>query len=366
LKKTISKIFKFILFVGIGVTILVILYNKLNAGYQLHCAANGIPDADCNLVHKVIEDFKSARYIWLVIIVICFMISNVHRAIRWKYLLDSLGYKTRFWNGFHAIMVMYFTNLGFPRIGEIIRAGTVSRYEKIPFEKVFGTATVDRIMDMISMLIVFLLALTLEFDTLWSYIQRNAVRLDLNAFFSSTPFFIALVAIVLIGILAVVKRKWLFSLNLVQKFVELGRGFLEGLKSIAKLKNIPAFIFHSVMIWVMYYLMLYLCFFSFEPTSHLGPLPALMVFIFGSLGMLVPAPGGMGSYHALVVAGLMLYGVSEFDAFSFAMIVFFTIQIFGNILFGIIGLILLPIYNKGYQPVTAHAKNNPPQDPIIA
>ena len=364
MKKTITKVFKFILFVGIGVTILVILYNKLNAGYQLHCAASGIPEADCNLVHKVIEDFKSAKYIWLVVIVGCFMISNVHRAIRWKYLLDSLGYHTRFWNGFHAIMVMYFTNLGFPRVGEIIRVGTISRYEKIPFEKVFGTATVDRIVDMVSMGLVFLLILTLEFDTLWSFIKNNTVLLDINSIFSSTSFLVIMMALLFFGVLAVVKRKWILSLGLTKKIIDLGRGFIEGLKSVSKLKNVPAFIFHSIMIWVMYFLMLYLCFFSFEPTSHLGPISALMVFAFGAIGMLIPAPGGMGSYHAMVVAGLMIYQISEFDAFSFAMIIFFTINIFGNILFGIIGLILLPIYNRGYQPVITHVKNNTLQDTV--
>ena len=75
-----------------------------------------------------------------------------------------------------------------------------------------------------------------------------------------------------------------------------------------------------------------------------------MVFVFGSLGMIIPSPGGMGSYHALVIAALALYGVDVNDAFSFAMIIFFTINIFGNILFGILALIHLPGYNQSYQP----------------
>jgi uncharacterized membrane protein YbhN (UPF0104 family) len=101
----------------------------------------------------------------------------------------------------------------------------------------------------------------------------------------------------------------------------------------------------------MYFLMTYFCFKAFEPTAHLGALAALLIFVFGSLGMIIPTPGGMGSYHALVIAGLMLYGINQNDAFSFAMIIFFTINIFGNILFGIIALILLPGYNRHYQPV---------------
>ena len=101
----------------------------------------------------------------------------------------------------------------------------------------------------------------------------------------------------------------------------------------------------------MYYLMTFLCFRAFDPTAHLGPLAGLLVFVFGSLGMIIPTPGGMGSYHALVIAALVLLGINQNDAFSFAMIIFFTINIFGNILFGIIALILLPNQNRNYQPV---------------
>jgi len=55
----------------------------------------------------------------------------------------------------------------------------------------------------------------------------------------------------------------------------------------------------------------------------------------------------MGTYHFLVTAGLMLYGVNGADGFSFANILFFTIQIFGNIIFGILAMVMLPFLNRG-------------------
>jgi uncharacterized membrane protein YbhN (UPF0104 family) len=99
-------------------------------------------------------------------------------------------------------------------------------------------------------------------------------------------------------------------------------------------------------IWVLYYFMMYFAFFTFAPTAHLGPIAGLVVFVFGSLGILIPTPGGMGSYHYLVGEALTMYGVSGVDAFSFANIVFFSIQLFVNILLGIISLIVLPAINK--------------------
>jgi hypothetical protein len=106
------------------------------------------------------------------------------------------------------------------------------------------------------------------------------------------------------------------------------------------------FLFYSVGIWLMFYLQCYFNLLAFAPTAHLGASAALMVFVFGTLGFVIPSPGGMGTFHALCIAALSLYGVNGGDAFSYANISFFTIQIFYNIVAGILALILLPILNK--------------------
>ena len=85
---------------------------------------------------------------------------------------------------------------------------------------------------------------------------------------------------------------------------------------------------------------------SFEPTAHLGAMAGLMVFVFGGLGIVFPSPGGMGTFHAMVITALTIYGIHGDDAFSFANIQYFSVQLFGTILLGIVGLIVLPIINK--------------------
>jgi hypothetical protein len=75
-------------------------------------------------------------------------------------------------------------------------------------------------------------------------------------------------------------------------------------------------------------------------------MPALVVLSFGSLGLFVPSPAGMGSYQYLVVKALSMYGVSTFAGFSFANVQFFTIGILSTIIFGILAYLLLPIINK--------------------
>jgi uncharacterized membrane protein YbhN (UPF0104 family) len=86
---------------------------------------------------------------------------------------------------------------------------------------------------------------------------------------------------------------------------------------------------------------------AFAPTEHLDIRAALTVFAFGTLGMVIPSPGGMGTFHALVIACLTLfYGIKGDDAFSVANIIFFTVSIGFNVVLGLTSLILLPLLNS--------------------
>ena len=135
-----------------------------------------------------------------------------------------------------------------------------------------------------------------------------------------------------------------------QKILNIVKGFAEGVKSIRKVDRPGWFIFHSIFIWLMYYSMTYMCFKSFEPTAQVGMLAGLVVFVLGGWGMVIPSPGGMGTYHFLVQTGLSMYGISGDDGFSLANIAFFSINLGTNVLIGILALILLPILNRDYHP----------------
>lgn len=138
---------------------------------------------------------------------------------------------------------------------------------------------------------------------------------------------------------------------LFKKILGMLKGFWEGIKSVAKLRNPWLFALHSLNIWVMYFVMTWLGFQAFGPTAHLGLMAALTVFAFGTLGMVIPSPGGMGTFHFLVITALTaFYGIKGDDAFSVANIIFFSIQIGLTSLLGIAALLILPIYNKHYHP----------------
>ena len=307
----------------------------------------GIPSEDCSLLEKIQNDFASTNYLWIAVIVFSFMISNVFRALRWQMLLEPIGAKVRFSNAFMATMIGYFANLGLPRMGEVIKAGLLSKYENVEIEKVFGTVVTDRIMDLILFGVMIFLALAVEYDTLWGFLSNEMSLGDKFGFIFDHPLMLILgTIIILAGVVVLFKSEKVKSSRLAIKAKKLISGFFEGVMSIFKLKNPWLFIFYSVGIWALYFTMTFTCFYAFEPTAHLGPREGLLVFVFGTLGILVPTPGGLGAYQYLIKEALMIYGIGSADAFSFSNIIYFSIQILGNILFGVISLIMMPIWNK--------------------
>ena len=343
---TFKNIFKTLIFFGIGFAVLYWVFHNQQIAFEEQCMLEGTDLDNCSLWDKMLADLSSADFGWIALVILCFMISNLSRALRWNMLLKPLGLDAKLHYTFGSIMIAYFANLTIPRSGEIIRSVMISRYEDVEVEKAMGTIVTDRIIDVLSLLIVIGLAFILSFGKMNTYFKEN-MDLDTLEQILSFPA-LAIVPVIGLSTIYLTYRNWdkLLDTMLGQKIYKIVSGFSDGIKSIKDVENVPVFIFHSVIIWTMYYVMTYLCFLAFAPTSDLGLVAGLTVFVFGSLGIVFPSPGGMGSYHYLVGEALGFYNIGGADAFSFAMIVFISINLFCNIFFGLIFTILLPIIHK--------------------
>ena len=331
------------------IRILWYLYSTGETQYHAECQEKGLPLQPYWM--KLKSDFAGVNYFWILLVVSAYMLSNVSRAMRWMMLLNPLktdGKKVGFANTFMATMVLYVTNYVIPRSGEVARCGVIAKYENIPMEKSLGTVFLDRLLDVLCLGIFFLLALILEFDVLWTFLTENAFQSSADGTGEKGfPWLIFIAGFGLAAlIVAFIFRKKLQTTAIYKKIEGLALGFFEGIKTIQKLDNLGLFIGHTIFIWLMYYLMLYLAFFSYAPTAHLGPVTGLLVFVFGALGIVVPAPGGIGSYQYFVSLALAtFYGISESEAFSFSNISFFA-PFICNVIFGVLAIILLPVFNK--------------------
>ena len=373
MQNVLRNLLQFLLFLGIGCIILFLVYRSQNEAYKNECCINNIPQwesiesqaekdaalAECRaagtaetacvpLLDKLISDFGRVNYGWIALVLLAFVVSNVSRTYKWKMLLQPMGYSPRSINCFLSILVSYFANLGLPRMGEVVRAGVLSKYERIPAEKVMGTIVVDRIVDILCLLLAFGLALLFESDKIIGFLTENRAN-EVEEEIAGFPWkwWGILIIVVLGSVLLYVFRRRLAGSKLFKKASKIFLGFWEGIKSVRQLDRPGLFVFHSLTIWVLFFVMTWLGFQAFGPTEHLDLRAALLVFVFGTLGMVIPSPGGMGTFHFLVITALTLfYGIKGDDAFSVANIIFFLVQIGCNSLLGILALVLLPIINQ--------------------
>ncbi len=342
-----KKALQLLLFLGLGVTILTLVFRSQNAAFQEQCRLDGVLADQCSLLDKLWYDFSTVHLGWMLAVVVAFTISNMLRALRWQMLIAPLGYQAGFANSLLTILLGYFANLGFPRMGEVVRAGSLARYEKIPMEKVMGTLVVDRLMDFVCLGLVVGLAFLLEGQTLLDFLGRRQSTGTAGGGLLANTFVLVALGLLLTGALGtVIFWKKLRAMPVFQKVANLLKGFWDGLRSVFRLRQPGLFLLYSGGIWLMFYLQCYFNLQAFPPTAQLGASAALMVFVFSTLGFVIPSPGGMGTFHALAIAGLALYGISGGDAFSYANIAFFAIQIFYNIVGGVLALVLLPILNR--------------------
>jgi glycosyltransferase 2 family protein len=345
MKKSVVQVLKFSLFLGIGLAIMTWLYKGQNMAFQEQLRLEG--KQPYSLLRKIFDDFKSVNLFWIGTTLLAFSISNWSRAIRWNMLIEPLGHQPKTLNSFFAVNISYFTNLWLSRAGEVVRASALAKAEGMSVSRVMGTVVVDRILDLVTLALIVGFSFIVQYDILWSWLDKNLGDGSGSFRLFGHPLFIGLMVGTCIAmVVAFMLRKKIAELPVVNKVWHIVEKFSEGLKTIRKVKNPIMFIFHSINIWVMYYFMTYLCFFSFTPTANLSPLAALTVFVFGTFGIVIPSPGGMGTYHFLAMSALALYGVKGDDAFSFANIMFFSIQIFYNIVAGLISIYLLRKMNK--------------------
>ncbi len=296
---------------------------------------------------KIIESFQTANYVWVFIAILISLLSHYLRAFRWNYLLKPLGHQVKPFNALGAVLVGYFANYGIPRMGEITRCTLVTKYDKVPFEIALGTVITERIVDTLLLLVIFVLTLFAQFSQLTSLSSQyliNPLMAKLHGVSEHPLKLVVLISvIVLVSVFLFLIRKKISNL-LNSKLGSIIKGFGKGLSSIKDIDKKFQFIALSIAIWLCYFYSLYVCFFAFTGTSHLGHSECLVLMLFGTFGVIF-SPGGLGAYPAIVTSLLLFYGIDKIPAFAFPWMAW-TSQFVLIVVLGVLSLILLPLLNK--------------------
>lgn len=299
--------------------------------------------------HKDWLDIKGAwerANYWLTVpVIVALLLSHLSRAVRWKILLQPMGYNPSIKNTYLAVLVGYLANLAVPRLGEVLKCTILARYEKVPAAKLVGTIVAERAFDLLCLVIVVTVTLLSQLDILGDFASSLFQKIfSKNGGITWQKALIGLVILVLL----LLALRWFFKrfahVNVVQKIKEAIKHIWHGLTSIRYLRNKGWFIFHTVFIWVMYLLSIQIGMYAMRETSGYGVKESLSVLSMGSIGM-IATQGGIGAYPFLVQETMMLYGLSENMGKAFGWLLW-LVQFFMVVVFGGISLILLPLLNR--------------------
>ena len=279
--------------------------------------------------------FKKADYTFIVLSVFLSLVSHIIRAVRWNLLLAPIGYKPSVLNNFMAISVAYLMNMFIPKSGEISRGIVLDKYEKVPFDKGFGTIISERVVDLVFLMAFTALALFLEFDSLYGF---------LTEIINPSKLIFAFLGLIVLGIIFFLFLKYSKS-KLTQKLREFLLGLKDGVFSIFNMEKKFSFIFQTFLIWGLYLLSFYTAMLALDDTASIPIGTIIIAFVVGSFSFAF-TNSGFGSYPFFVAAILAVFGIPETAGTAFGWIVW-TSNISSIILFGGLSFLFLPIYNKG-------------------
>lgn len=276
--------------------------------------------------HLIAAEFKNVNYFWIALAVLASILSHMVRALRWNLLIESMGYDTSASQTFHATMTGYLANLAVPRLGEITRCVMLGKMTNKPFNTLMGTVVSERVFDMFSLAFLVLLTISFQFNFLKTYLKWllfDPVMLKGEENWFMLLVLVMLTLVVIIWLIVLLRKRLLDPVkdSFFHKLKRQLSGLKSGLLTILTIRRKALFLFYSFIIWMLYFFTVYLCFFAIAATSHLSVSAGITLLAVGSLGIVAPVPGGIGTYHFLTMTTLgELYGIAAEPAISYAYI----------------------------------------------
>ncbi|MBL0201088.1 MAG: flippase-like domain-containing protein [Chitinophagaceae bacterium] len=295
--------------------------------------------------NQFISALRSANY-WLIIpIIFMSLLSHLSRAYRWKLLLEPLDYYPKIKNVFAVTMVGYLANAAIPRLGEVLKCTFLSKYEHIKVEKLVGSILIERTFDLFCFVLFIGITVLIQVDKIGSFIKEKIASFGDNA---GMPLWVK--GLIVLGIMLLIY----FGLKLlvknypenktILKTNNFFKGIGQGFTAIKSLKKRNQFIAHTLFIWAMYLLQIYIGFMAMEHTTGLDISAACSVLVLATFAMII-TPNGIGLFPIFVMQTLILYGIDSAYGKAFGWLIWGVATCI-ILVVGFICLLLLPYINK--------------------
>jgi len=272
---------------------LTIVISLAFAGFFLWLALRGL---DFKVIQK---SLAKANYLWVAFAAVFALLAYWFRAIRWNLLLEPMGHKISSSNALWSLSFGYLMNLTIPRSGEVARATALYGVEKVPVDKSFGTIILERVVDLICMLGFLGLTLIFKYEAILAFYKNSGININPN------KILLVVGGLAVAGILFFVFKNKFVNVPVLGKIIGFIDGIIQGLTSIFKLKEKGKFIIYTIGIWVSYYFAAYLVCFALPETSDFTFADGFFIIVVGTLGMIIPASGGIGAFNLAMKYGFM-------------------------------------------------------------
>jgi uncharacterized protein (TIRG00374 family) len=250
---------------------------------------------------------KTINWTYVALLVVSVFFSHFFRALRWQIMLNPLvKSKVSVFNCFSAIMYGYAINVVVPRGGEVARLLSIVKTEKLPWPGVLATMFLDRVLDLAFLVIAVALTMPLLPET---FLEKFTWLPEVG----HSLLVVAIVGLIAIPILPKILERLLHLKAISDKLPEklylflknLNQQFSLGTACLSKPINYPLISALSVFIWFFYWLNFYLIILAFNLGAQVDLEKTFIVFTIGSVGVLVPTPGSVGSFHYFVSQALV-------------------------------------------------------------
>jgi uncharacterized protein (TIRG00374 family) len=330
MNKRLRTILQYIFFLGLGI-------------FLVWWSVKDLTSEDQSEIRQAL---KTARY-WLIIPVFIILFgSHYIRAIRWKLLIEPLGYKPSTTNTVFAVFIGYLANQAVPRLGEVLKCTVLARYEKVPADKLIGTIILERVIDALTLLVIFGITLAIQPDIYSQLVNTmfSSAKNGEEKGISSTSVLLILVAIIFIVVIFWMIRYKKKPSDLVLVIKKIIKSIWQGISTIQHLKKRWLFVFLTIAMWALYLFGGFLGFMALKETQIYGINEAFTVLSAGSIGM-VATPGGIGAYAYLLQKTMQVYGLNSGVALAFGWILW-LVQTAVIVIGGLISFVSIPYYNK--------------------
>jgi len=285
-----------------------------------------------NVAFKDLADsFKTVDYIYLIPAVAILLLSFMFRALRWRLLVAPMK-KVPVTGLFGPLMVGYMANILPARAGEFIRAYLLGKKHDIPFSGAFASIVVERLFDIVAILLLFAWVFAFNTNLLGSHAAISGISLQTLAVrFGELSAVLVVALIGFIYMMVTHKQKLMtfihwFTRHLPAKWHDkveyLVEEFSLGCMVTKDLSALFRITLYTVLVWASIIASYYPFYFAYDLANKSLESVMVVTVLVCILIVVLPTPAFLGSFNAAILIGLHdIMHEPELTAVSFGMVV---------------------------------------------